>query len=345
MAKKRNAAPIDHYVPKHILRNFLSNPAKEQVTVFDKQTLKVFTPNINGIMGERRYHGFVIDDQWVATYEPSICKMEDQVLPVYNDVVANRRLTGSPEERTLLAFLIAFQFSRTKAFRNSMKALDDMLKSKIGTKGKLAEELLRDADNPDALKVRHADFMSKSLQTFTEIIARKQLILMEPPPGRSFYLGDNPVGLHNSEPSSRDYGNIGLDVPGIEIYLPLAHDLTLAAWCPSILEGRRRYMDEVVKGYKQTLVGWVMSGKLAAGQMKELIEPHTLATQQIADMIKAHDTGLPVAVDDDHVDFQNNLQMIFSVRHVVCKQGNFEVAEQFMKDNPGHEAKLIQSMA
>jgi hypothetical protein len=183
--------------------------------------------------------------------------------------------------------------------------------------------------------------MTKSLQQFTEIIARKQLILMEAPPERSFYLGDNPVGLHNSGPHNPNYGNIGLDVVGIEIYLPLAHDLTLAAWCPSILEGRRLYMDGEFNHYKETLVGMVMSGSMTASQMKAQLEPLKEATQQITNMITAYDNGTPVAVDSDHVDFQKSLQMAFSVRHVICQKGDFNVAKQFMKDHPGHEARLI----
>lgn len=47
-SKDGDGAQNQHYVPKFILRNFLSNEAKEQVTVFDKETGRCFPSNIKG---------------------------------------------------------------------------------------------------------------------------------------------------------------------------------------------------------------------------------------------------------------------------------------------------------
>jgi Protein of unknown function (DUF4238) len=67
--KSKDGAQNQHYVPKLILRNFLSNEAKEQVTVFDKKTAKTFTPNIAGVMAERRFHDFQVSEEYIASFE------------------------------------------------------------------------------------------------------------------------------------------------------------------------------------------------------------------------------------------------------------------------------------
>lgn len=206
MANKSQAAQNQHYVPKHILRNFLSNPDKEQVTVFDKKTQKTFTPNIAGIMAERRFNEFVIEEEWLASFEPAVSRIEDQVLPVYRDIVEHRRLTGTPEERGLLAFLIAFQMVRTKAQRNTFLQMDQMLRDKWDKLGIERHDIGQLDQNPDELKIRHAEFMEHSLKEFTQIIGGKQFLLMEAAKGRSFYLGDNPVVLHNETKPDHFFG-------------------------------------------------------------------------------------------------------------------------------------------
>jgi hypothetical protein len=47
-----------------------------------------------------------------------------------------------------------------------------------------------------------------------------------------FIIGDNPLALQNAIDMG-PYGNLGLAVKGIEIYLPLSPVRALAIWCPS----------------------------------------------------------------------------------------------------------------
>ena len=97
------AAQNQHYVPKFILRNFLANPKKEQVHVFAKSSGRGFTTSIKNIMAERRFHEFSIDENYLASFEKSVCRVEDMLLPAYRNVVENRRIDGTPEQKALLA--------------------------------------------------------------------------------------------------------------------------------------------------------------------------------------------------------------------------------------------------
>ena len=156
--KQKDGAQNQHYVPKFMLRNFLSNADKEQVTVFDKETSKSFQANIHGIMAERRFNDFVIDQQWLASFEPAICNIEDVVLPAYRLVVENRRLDMTDEERAYLSYLIAFQLVRTKAQRDTFTQMDNMIRDKWGGIEQLDDELA-EMDSLGMLKIRHADLI------------------------------------------------------------------------------------------------------------------------------------------------------------------------------------------
>lgn len=74
------AAQNQHYVPKHILRQFLSDPGSEQVTVYDKHEERTFTTSIKNVMAERRFNDFAFDDEWIISFEPLACGAERQAL-------------------------------------------------------------------------------------------------------------------------------------------------------------------------------------------------------------------------------------------------------------------------
>ena len=77
--------------------------------------------------------------------------------------------------------------------------------------------------------------MATHLDEYARRLLTKDILLFEAPVGTEFLLGDSPLALHN-EREFGAYGNLGLAVPGIEVYLPLSPALQLAFWCPSLLK-------------------------------------------------------------------------------------------------------------
>lgn len=336
-----DGAQNQHYVPKFILRNFLSDEDKKQVSVFDKETGRCFPTSIRGIMAERRFNEFVVDEQWLASFEPAIGRIEDEVLPVYRRIVESRRLERSEEERVYLAYLIAFQMVRTKAQRDQFTQVDNMVREKWSAISGIEDELAGMSD-PASLKLRHAEFIREALAEFTGIIAAKDFLLMEAPAHRSFYLGDNPVAMFNHEPSDPFWGNIGLAIRGIEIYLPLTRDLMLCAWCPSIFEKHRLGTETNLKGAKAALLGKLLRGEMTRDVVRAANERLAELAKPVTDMIECVDSGRPILLADDQMDFQNRLQVGCSVRHVICPRGDFALAKGFMADNPGHKGARIR---
>jgi len=129
------AAQNQHYVPKFILRQFLSDEANERVAVYDKYEDRSFVTAIKNVMAERRFHDFMFNDDWIVSFEPLACGAEDMVLPAYKEVLATRRLTDSPEQKGALALLMAFQFLRAKAHRDRWKHFENGLKEQIEKMG------------------------------------------------------------------------------------------------------------------------------------------------------------------------------------------------------------------
>jgi Short chain fatty acids transporter len=67
---------------------------------------------------------------------------------------------------------------------------------------------------------------------------------LETKPEHPLYVSDNPVVPENRTEFG-PYGNIGLTVFGIQMYLPLSSTLMLAMYCPSIREQKIRDKQDV----------------------------------------------------------------------------------------------------
>jgi hypothetical protein len=331
----RQAAQNQHYVPKFILRNFLGEPGKEQVHVFSKSKSKGFTTSIKNIFAERRFHEFRIDENYMASFEESICRVEDKLLPTYRTILEQRRLDGSPEQRVLLGMLMAFQFLRTRAQRDQFVHVEQQLAGHLKRMGSSLEDV--DGYEPfteDTLKIQHIRFIRKAMEEFTNTIAVKDFVLIEAHSGRSFYLSDNPVNINNSQPQVGPFGNMGLACKGIEVYMPLSADLVLCAWCPSILERMRKEHIESERKLATFMLSSAMTNVSNAALVARNLEQFRQHRAKIDETLRRVKDGIPLAASSENMDYQNGLQVSQASEHVICKTANFDLAKRFMKDFP-----------
>lgn len=323
----------EHYVPQFILRQFLVDQGKEQVSVYDKHEDRGFVTSIKNVMAENRFHDFVFED-WIVSFEPIASKIEDWCLPTYQRVIETRRLEGSPQEKADLAFLIAFQMLRTKAARARFQDMEAMMKNKIEAMGHRMEDIPGwEPQTEDTIKRDNLMAMREALPDYARIIALKDFWLAEAAPGRSFYLGDNPVCLHNAR-TFGPYGNLGLAVPGIEIYLPLSSSLMLCAWCPSLMEDIRKNYEDSKQQITSLLLGHLMAGRISAATMKTEMGSMRESWKPITAVIDAGTLGMPMSSDTENMDFYNSLQTANSFRYVVCQQSDFDLARRHNKEFP-----------
>ena len=329
------AAQHQHYVPKLLLRGFLSGDperaVKEQVHVLDLEAGKSFPTSIDNIMGERRFNEFWVDDDVLATIEPWTGRIESHLAPIIERIRARKTLERTPEEIANLAFLMAFQFVRTKGMRLMPERIDAQLRRHVKRMGfdQAKVDGLMNLDE-EGLKKEHIRHQVQNLEKYVEIMAEKEFFLMTPPDGRSFYIGDHPVVLHNDEPRTVHTGHLGIGAAYIQIYLPLSSDVLLCAYDKAVLGQMMKASDEArnkeVAGYA---LSKLIAGEISAAQMKQAIDA-ARDLDPVAAMIKAIRTGQPMAVGPEQVQCYNSLQAFFAHRFVIDPDDSFAVARDMI---------------
>jgi hypothetical protein len=347
MTAHQENAQNQHYVPKLLLRGFLSKDsrqaAKEQVHILDLETGKNFTSSILNIMGERRFNDVWIDQEYLVSIEPAAGRIESHVSPLIDKIRLEKRLCRSEDERTNLSLLLAFQFIRTKKIRLLPQRLNAHLRVKVKRMGydPANADGLRDWDE-NGLKRAHAQAQVKDLLGYTKIMRQKELFLMQAGKGAAFNLGDHPVVLHNDEPRRGIFGNLGIGVPFIQIYLPLSSDLMLCAYDPAVLGQMLRGHDEELTSWQAELLQRVVRHEITADQMRQMLE-RTTAIDFRSAMIDAIRAGRPVPIDSEQVKFYNSLQAAQAHRFVIDPHGKFDVARMVMADRRANAGEFADN--
>ena len=331
------AAQNQHYVPRFVLRQFLADSANERVHVYDKHTDRAFVTSIKNIMAERRFNEFAFADDYIASFEPVACGAEDQVLPAYRQVVAQRCLSESPEQKAALAVFLAFQILRTKAHRDQWMAMEEETIRVIEESGGRMQDLQGwenwQPATEDSLKREHLTSIQSHIGELAQTIGAKDFLLMEAAPGTSLYISDNPVVRANS----RDFGlcgNLGLAQEGIEIYMPLSADLLLCAWCPSLLRGMRGELESAKQDCRAEGLRKVLQGELNAAGMRDMLDEFASRTRPLEELVTRAAEGQPGSSIPANMDYYNSLQMSWAYRYVISRDGDFELARQLNRENP-----------
>ncbi|WP_406721099.1 DUF4238 domain-containing protein [Thioclava litoralis] len=329
------AAQNQHYVPKFLLRNFLVDPKKEQVHVFSKSSGRGFTTSIKNIMAERRFHEFSIDENYLASFEESVCRVEDMLLPAYRSVVENRRFDGTPDQKAHLAMLMAFQFLRTRSQRDQFAHLERQLADRLNQRGVSIEDI--EGYEPltdDVLREQHIRFMRDAAGEFAQIIGAKDFLLIKAPKGRQFYLSDNPVTIHNNQPQDGLRSNMGLSCEGIEIYMPLTSDLQLCAWCPSILENIKARNVESNRQLATIILSPAMVNVANPTLLQEQLAQLRKYRANFENTLSRAAEGVPLSASNENMDFLNALQIGQAREHLICQKADFDLAKRFVAENP-----------
>lgn len=340
--KNNKAAQNQHYVPKFFLRNFSCNSLKDQVNVFSKSKAKGFTTSIKNILAERQFYAFQIDEQYKANFEQALCRVEDSVFPSYREVVQRRSLGGSLDEKIALARLIAFQLLRTRSQRNQFIDLHKQLTLRANRDGVALESLEGwGLFTENGFAHLHVNFIRNSTDEVTKIISGMNFLLLKAPMGRAFYLSDNPVNIHNSEPQYGRYGKMGLACKGIEIYLPLSSNLMLCAWCPTIIQKMRERLATASRNFSSTILSPAMTVSSRFVELQMRMEKLNELNNSIVLTLRCIENGIPVAANSDNMDFQNSLQVAQANEHVICQQADFAIARRFVNDFPGNHGVCV----
>jgi hypothetical protein len=316
IGKTMTVAKVQHYVPQFLLRNFGSGK-KDQVWVFDKMDGRTFSTNAKNIASESRFYDFELNGTAVSL-EPMLSRLESSAKPIMKAILKDDSLEViGAEEKSMLAAFFSVQFTRTKMFREQWKDFPRMLREHFEARGEQvasgtqAAELIRDLKE-NALKAETAQFMAKAPQRFAQHFATKLWLLIATTRKYPFVLSDNPLTLQNMTDMS-PRGNLGLSVPGIEIYFPLSPVRALAMWCPSL--------GDVVRKGAQSLQRHTGERETDRANDRDML-------LSIEDALR---TGRPAMYKKENVENFNSLQIARSERYVFSSVNDFHLAEEMVR--------------
>lgn len=185
-------------------------------------------------------------------------------------------------------------------------------------------------------------FTFDKLETLTEPLVLKHMFLMLRDCNDNLYISDNPLVMHNQR-TFGPYGNIGLAVPGIEIYYPISPDIVLAYFCPSSLkhiEDRHAEAEKRASSFFGTKMlsqrGISTADTAVLMQMRAEIK----RSKDYYLLMKEHRI---VPMDDQNVLFLNSLQMMSSYRFIAAAKSDFSFARKALNERPHwREGRRIQ---
>lgn len=155
----------------------------------------------------------------------------------------------------------------------------------------------------DEVKYFVLRFLMQDLGNFADHVMSKHWVLMDTTPSMPFWIGDNPVAMHNHQDFG-PYGNIGLALPGIEIYLPIHRKWTLCLWCPTLLDRMKSQQREAQSRLGQLKAYSVIGTGLNVGMVSQQIREFDAIASRLDDDIKRIEGGRPIRARPENVTFR-----------------------------------------
>lgn len=338
-AESRSSVRNQHYVPRCLLKAFAKkgNGKKPQICVFDKANERSYVAATENVFAMRDFNTFEGTGGFVLCLEDGMAKIEDQAAPVLREIIETQSLAGLNDvKRAALLTFVALQKVRGVSPRAQMDQMVEGLKRRIQADGSDPDKVLQLKETGDEqTKLAALQLIRESLGEFTLLFAGKALMLHKAAKDTEFLIGDTPVVWAN-ERKTAPYGNLGLAVLGIEIYMPISPQLCLAFWCPTIVQmirdGIQHAKTTVQDLEKHLVIGAPAVAEQAAaaiGKARGLIQGGQRDLESI-------ETGRPLHLSADNMLRANSLQVAQSARFVASQSGDFSFPIKMLKDNSAY---------
>ncbi|HGM5454829.1 DUF4238 domain-containing protein [Serratia marcescens] len=312
-----------HTVPRFLLRHF-SAPGKgkrRRLHAFDKTTVRAYATTPDDATVRNTFYNLDGHPERLSL-EPLLGIYENDAAPIIASLLQHkdiRRLTK--DERYKLAVFVAVQRARTFGEQQRITGMVSALADKIAAIGATPRQVAETLDFSPERDTRNV-FLRQLVQQTSHIdhLLAKDWYLFESTPAHPFYVSDNPVVLMNNNDFG-PYGNLGLAVRGIQIYLPLSSTLILAMCCPSIREEKIRLKQQI-----ESLLA----------RAPHLIPAHMRPFETLEHARRFADYLL-MPLSPDNVKRYNALQVEYAEQYVFCGQNDFSLAEQMLDDDERYQ--------
>ena len=231
--KPQREARKHHYVPRFILRRFAFTPrgGNGQLWCIDKKQEISYVQSIANAGTKNDLNKVTGYDGSVSNFEHETQIWDDQLAKILSSVYKDRSIVqlSGPERENLLR-LMGKQLTRTFLTRHELEDMREQAVEELyPTHPQVIKDTLKERDNPDnPFGVKHsAGRIAWDLNT--KLVLKKRDLLLLYSPAEKFWTSDNPFVITTSFP----HGDFAW---GVECYYPLAPDLCLAMFCPTIMQ-------------------------------------------------------------------------------------------------------------
>ena len=228
-----------HYVPQFLLKNFASRD-EAFIWAYDKKEKyseqnRIKERAVKKVASEKFFYDMHTNDP-ENSYEYVLEKIENDTARIIAEIIKTKTINDlSEEERGTLSLFIVTQILRT---RGNLLQSESMMES---ISKHLEEKWNIKTPDIDSKKVWFSTLQKHEI--FKKIILKKIWVLYES--NNSFLISDNPVTLQNVINTNKHRGTLGIDSPGIEIYLPLSPSLTICMFCEKFFEQSGYYIKQI----------------------------------------------------------------------------------------------------
>jgi hypothetical protein len=296
-----------HYVSRMLLRGFGRAERSDHVHVFDKKIAKKYVSAIRYVAAERGYY----DLGDALTLDVGMNRADAAASRIINKIRDRHSVAGIPhKDREILAGFVILQLLRTRGFQEGHRHLGQAMVSAVKNRGlKLPAEWDKELTN-ERQREAYLRIIPGFLRNFLPHLLNKNLLLFKTNKDVPFCISDNPVARNNTlDDGGGIRGTLGLANQGIEIYLPISSELTLAYICPSV--GR---LYEVQKLLLQGMGGFI--------------------NEDAFYYLQSRDSGKAKMLKPESVRFQNSLQVLNAERFVFSSRDDFEDAMDMVAKDP-----------
>ncbi|MBU1499256.1 DUF4238 domain-containing protein, partial [Patescibacteria group bacterium] len=209
-----------------------------QLFALNKNDGNSFPTHIRNIASENGFYNFDYKDERLSIEYP-LAQLEDVISKIIYKIIAEESLASTTDnDKQILSFFLSVQKIRGNSTRETLKEMNQLLMKHLMDMGADPSKVegFQNLEEDDVKKISIE--MVLDADRFAPYFYDKTWLLYRTEESLPFIISDTPITLQNSNDFGF-FGNLGLNVPGIEIYFPLSPTLTLAIVCNS-LEGSFR---------------------------------------------------------------------------------------------------------
>jgi Protein of unknown function (DUF4238) len=288
-----------HYVPQFLLRRFADR--NERIHVYDKHTRKSFVSSIRNVASENYFYDLKVGDTEIAL-EPVMTDIENAALAALNAIADSGSIAELTDEcKANIAFFMGTQMVRTRAALEMLHQVEAGLRRVGPSKGVTPDTM--PALFMDDEQLKKMSLMNLQIANDLAPLFLNKDWAVYRDPNKQFVISDHPLVRQNYYPADPLMGNNGIACEGIQIFMPLSPEFTLAFICPTLAEPFREHQ----------------TTKMPDTEIPLLV---------------AIDNGTPIDLVDDCVIYQNSLQIANSNRFVFSVSDEFTLVDKMLDATP-----------